>query len=585
MNRKLVGLWIGIAVGSQVIADAPRAVPTFECVGLYWKAGEGSADRECKVLYRPKSDQLWHRGLPLWFDRRNAEYRGSVVGLRPGTDYEVVLQLDGNDARVRLDVRTWPETFPVAKTVTLKGGMRTEPLVITAGGDTDGYVLYRGSAEEPTIIDVAGKRPNCVEIRASCVIVRGLTLRNAKQDGVRVENVHDVVIERCDISGWGRRTGRFGKNLDAGIRCESGSAVKRLILQRNRINDARCDANAWHEKSEQPGHGYHPTGPQGLYWNDNAGNHVIRYNEITGDDEHCYNDGMGGVRNFTPGGFPGPDSDVYGNIIRDCNDDGLEIEGSGCNVRVWGNFIDKTMGGIATATCWTGPLYVFRNVFGRSRWHPYPNGDSDALFHYEERPKGGPNRGFFAKVAQNKKQSGRQYWFHNTMLQHPPTGGRQLTLGARWGLHRVGGNREKKTGVPWGVYDFVSLNNIWYVAHTADEKLVDRFNSLEIDNDSRSNTFDYDLYNGAIKGGCPGVEQHGIRGVPVHAEGHGPTATGLGRYQLAPGSPGFDAGTRIPNFSDGFTGKAPDVGAHESGAPPMQFGVDADLRKDRRQDR
>jgi hypothetical protein len=44
-------------------------------------------------------------------------------------------------------------------------------------------------------------------------------------------------------------------------------------------------------------------------------------------------------------------------------------------------------------------------------------------------------------------------------------------------------------------------------------------------------------------------------------------------YQLAPNSPGYDRGARIPNFNDGFTGAAPDMGAHEAGTPAMKLGV------------
>ena len=50
-------------------------------------------------------------------------------------------------------------------------------------------------------------------------------------------------------------------------------------------------------------------------------------------------------------------------------------------------------------------------------------------------------------------------------------------------------------------------------------------------------------------------------------------------YQLAPNSPGFDQGLVIPNFSDGFTGSAPDMGAHEAGTPAMKFGVDAGTKE------
>ncbi|MEP7069086.1 MAG: Ig-like domain-containing protein, partial [Usitatibacter sp.] len=48
-----------------------------------------------------------------------------------------------------------------------------------------------------------------------------------------------------------------------------------------------------------------------------------------------------------------------------------------------------------------------------------------------------------------------------------------------------------------------------------------------------------------------------------------------GRYALAEGTPGFDQGMRIANFNDDFLGAAPDVGAAESGAPAMRFGLDA----------
>ena len=62
-------------------------------------------------------------------------------------------------------------------------------------------------------------------------------------------------------------------------------------------------------------------------------------------------------------------------------------------------------------------------------------------------------------------------------------------------------------------------------------------------------------------------------GTPTYAPGNGPSAEASGMYQLAPKSLGYDKGVRIPNFNDGFTGAAPDVGAHEAGTPAMKFGV------------
>jgi len=48
-----------------------------------------------------------------------------------------------------------------------------------------------------------------------------------------------------------------------------------------------------------------------------------------------------------------------------------------------------------------------------------------------------------------------------------------------------------------------------------------------------------------------------------------------GHFQLAAGSPGVSGGQVIPNFSDGYTGEAPDLVAHQRGAPPARYGVGA----------
>ena len=52
-------------------------------------------------------------------------------------------------------------------------------------------------------------------------------------------------------------------------------------------------------------------------------------------------------------------------------------------------------------------------------------------------------------------------------------------------------------------------------------------------------------------------------------------ATMTGNFQLDKLSVGHDADELIPNFSDGYTGLAPDMGAHENGWDDMEFGVDA----------
>lgn len=37
-------------------------------------------------------------------------------------------------------------------------------------------------------------------------------------------------------------------------------------------------------------------------------------------------------------------------------------------------------------------------------------------------------------------------------------------------------------------------------------------------------------------------------------------------------NPAIDKGVRLPGFNDDFTGAAPDIGAFETGLPPLRFG-------------
>ena len=73
-------------------AAEPAAVSTFESIGIYWKAGPDAPGGNCAVRYRAKGAEVWREALPLWYDKRNGEYRGSILNLKPGTDYEIGLR-------------------------------------------------------------------------------------------------------------------------------------------------------------------------------------------------------------------------------------------------------------------------------------------------------------------------------------------------------------------------------------------------------------------------------------------------------------------------------------------------------------
>ena len=91
----------------------PRAVPTFECLGIYYQV-ESDNPGECAVRYRVKGTGNWREGLPLWFDNRTGSSGAAWWGLLPGTEYEISLTgLNSKEVVFRAATRT--DSFPAGK--------------------------------------------------------------------------------------------------------------------------------------------------------------------------------------------------------------------------------------------------------------------------------------------------------------------------------------------------------------------------------------------------------------------------------------------------------------------------------------
>ena len=529
--------------GTTLPSTNAKAVATFESLGMYWKPGSNPGAAGCSVRYRKSTESAWKEGFPMWYDSRDGECRGSLVHLAPGTDYAVEMGV-GSTFAAGVNTRTWSETFPIGQTIQVQNSSQT--LKITQGGTKDAYVLYTG----PATIDVANAQTYNIEISAPYVIVRGLTLKGAQNDAIRLlPGAKDVVIEDNDISGWGRLsepltavTGgkwQVGIDRESAIRADCASStpwLERVVIQRNKMHHPRYTSISWDWQ--------HPGGPQAVTFNQCGGNHVMRYNEVySSDGGNYFNDGFSGGANFSAIGFPNSDTDIYGNRISHTWDDGIEAEGGNKNVRIWGNYIDQTAIGIATTVVHYGPLYMFRNVYNRSRKLANVSLDLDGRLNFA---KSGTQPDF---------GGGRRYVFHNTMLQATQSG---LTypLGAGGGLIAAGSTSP--------LTNTMSRNNILHVWKSS-------WDSIRTQGGS-GNDLDYDLRNGGISA-YAGAEANGIVGTPIYKAGHGWESWGNGNYQLETSSPGYDRGARLPNFNDGFTGNGPDVGAHEAGTPAMRLGV------------
>ncbi|NIM93363.1 MAG: hypothetical protein GTO18_06595 [Anaerolineales bacterium] len=538
-----------------------QVVSTFHSMGIYWDPAGGSESVEAKVQFRVVGSPEWRDGLPLWFDKRDGEYRGSIVDLTSGTLYEIRLTLQGSRTVETFGFRTWSEHFPIAETIYLPE-RSTETLIIDRAGTPEGYILYTHTPGSSATIDVEYNSSANIKVtgKAAHVIIRGLTLLGSTRHGIEFTGgAHDVVIEENDISGWGTNGPEgWGQGSQNAIYASGNAKVERIIIQRNRMHHPRSDTNSWEEYREDK-NTYHPGGPQAITFYNSKGNHVIRYNEIYSDIDHYFNDPIGGGSNFSFEGFPNRDSDIYGNYVAHCWDDGIESEGANMNVRIWGNYIEESFVKIAIASTSKGPLYIWRNVAGSSRKSAIEE-DSDLY-----------GRGTFIKSGGHTRDgtwygSGRTYVFHNTVLQPEPPVGGTYPLGSDGGIVGSGGD----------LYELISRNNIFINYKDWHTTFRDNVNSC-------TNDWDYDMYNGRIKTNCDARphQSHGINLTDGAQPQYDPDnllfsrAGGMGEFALLPGSPGYDDGVVLSNFNDFYTGNAPDMGAFEYGSPPMEFGVNA----------
>jgi hypothetical protein len=531
----LVFATVGISVSYSAGENKFYAVATYECIGLYFKSPDLG---ECHIRFRQNETSSWQQGYPLVYDPRDREYRGSIVVLKSNTTYDIQITLQNNNHE--LTCRTRNDSFPIGKITYLEEGNHSKPLKITESGTPGSYHLITPAKGSKATIDVRNAEDHTCVIDADYVIVRSIEFKNAAVHGLVIESRrHDIVIEDCHFTFWGRIGGpkTYGNkgNTDSAIYAERG--VGHLTIQRNLIENPRGASNDWDTG--------HPAGPQAITLINSNGGNVIRYNEIRSSEDHGFNDAIGGASNFSFEGSPNRDSDIYGNIIANVWDDAIESEGANMNVRIWNNYIEKTFQHIATACTSKGPLYIFRNVFGESR-----------------RTHRDPLGGSMIKVGQRDEfAGGRKFVFHNTALQ--PKGA----------FHVFSGHVNPNT---------VTRNNIF----DCPGRLTSS-HQVDIPCD-----FDYDLFTGMDRGIAK--ERHGLRGNPSFIKSYAlefyPSSTTTkiqwGKVPVQQGdktvtltdpvitvpNPIIDSGAKLPNFNDDFAGKAPDLGAFESGRPPIRFG-------------
>jgi len=285
--------------------------------------------------------------------------------------------------------------------------------------------------------------------------------------------------------------------------------------------------------------------------------HVVAYNYFA-----AWHDGLDMATYGVPDGTPNEDpdrvptsDDFYNNDFYNMGDNCIETDGGAHNIRVFRNRCFNTPGGSFSAQpLWGGPVYFVQNVvyntptFGACKYSPVTG-----IYTWQNTFVGECRAGTM----------GNAHFANNLMLGQGANGGMAVlgvTTYTNYSESDYNGFRPfpGATAFEWNSPDF-AIPKL-----PSDGKLVTRtFKSLK----------DYQ--------DATGQDKHSILiDFNTFVRVHEPDMSDPQRvyrpedydFHLKPGSAAIDKGILLPSINDDFTGRAPDLGALETGKPAPHYG-------------
>ncbi|MGH9719732.1 MAG: hypothetical protein ACRD8O_05935 [Bryobacteraceae bacterium] len=625
----LLSLSVSLLGAADAVSPGKFAIerPTLICLGFEWRiAGDDNRNASVEVSYRKAGEKEWKQAMPLFrlggekvfrkdlgLDYTAPEmFAGSILDLEPDTEYEARFEMRDPDgvrgeavhaakARTRGEpgaaadgrvLHVYPPAWRGAKqepaftglkqayfgsgngdwAVLSERKVRAGDIIVVHAGlykgdrlkysdvlglDFDGtYVLTaKGTPERPIVIRAAGDGEVIFDgdgahelfnvMAADYHIFEGLTIRNADiaiQAGLKdVLGAKGLTVRNCRLEDVGIGVnGQYSGSQDFYI-------ADNVMIGR----DDRYRLLGWYNPGIYGGNrlkSYHAVKVYGS-------GHVVAHNYIA-----YFHDGI----SVCTHGSPDPEEDrratsidFYNNDIHLMADDFIEADGGVHNIRVMRNRgVNAAQCGISAQPVYGGPAYYIRNV----------------LYHV---PTG-------CGLKFNVKPAGLVL-YHNTIIAE---------------------------GLPGDMFSNVHFRNNLFLGIDAPNRAVLRFS-----NATSYSTYDYNgyrlnpkaknqfLWMSPAKGvlrdyaldrsraqafssladlrAATGQEVHGVevdydifenlRAPDVDKPGAIYFARDL-NFQLKAGGKAVDAGVRLLNVNDGYTGKAPDLGAHEMGRPTPPYG-------------
>jgi len=582
LRRLLAAFALASAFVSAARAGENAAIPgdvqpepsTLHCLAVRWPVkGDDNANAAVAVQFRKVGAAAWTQGFPLFRTLRTPTreqrnqwsfngipadrlpggwiFAGSLVDLAPETDYEVKLSLqdpDGGDTEKVLRMATLGEPkepkgmrvrhvvpedaaggpadalkgLPAAVAAMAPGDLFLlhkgrylikGALELKKSGEPGKPIIFRGAGDGEAIVDGGGDDTTQGRLisagRIKHIWLEGLTIQG-RQYAIVAHEGSNWVIRRCKFQKMekGFTAHNGGYNVSRGHFITDNVFIGPTTWPRTKGIEAPCAT-----------------------YMSGAG-HVVAYNRMQNLGDAVHGTGHG---NWSA-------CDLHNNDVTICTDDGFEADYGETNVRVFRNRIVNVAHGITAQPAQGGPLYFFRNFIYNATYSPFKlhNDTCGVLL------------------------------FHNTCLRNGPCF-----------IIQPGGET---------VTDVWTRNNLFLGTGGAALPTTGRMLHCDFDNDGFGGfTGPFAQWNGKTyktpdEAKAAGIlyRQHGaivLDPKAVFASGlvppADPNATFKGEeldYRLKPDGPAVDKGVVLPNFNDGFRGKAPDLGALEAGEPMPHFG-------------
>jgi hypothetical protein len=247
--------------------------------------------------------------------------------------------------------------------------------------------------------------------------------------------------------------------------------------------------------------------------------------------------------------------DFYGNDMFNMGDNCIESDGGAHNIRVFRNrCFNVASQALSAQPMYGGPVYFYQNLVY--------NAPASGSLKFVATPAGVLvyNNTFVGGV--NARGPASNVHFRNNLIVSQEEADPVFAVGTYTNYSTSDYNAFRLNPGKAGAFEW----NTPAAGVLADYKtapVVHRYNSLKEYSDTSGNEkhsvlVDYDTFIGVT--------------MPDKTDPQRLYKTDGLDFRLKPGSPAIDAGTELPSITDGFTGRAPDIGAYEIGRPMPHYG-------------